>query len=86
MARPMKRLPTGSVIDANAACRGGEQQRNGTKREWCPVSLVDPERLALGTDRNTNRTGYTHQQRKGQKQRGNKGRKGMNLEWSGCGS
>jgi hypothetical protein len=37
----MNRLPTGSAIDANAACRGGEQQSNGTKREWCPGSLVD---------------------------------------------
>jgi hypothetical protein len=43
MAHPMNRLPTGSAIDANAACRGGEQQRNGTKREWCPESLVDPD-------------------------------------------
>jgi hypothetical protein len=39
----MSLLPVGSVIDANAACRGGEQQRNGTKREWCPEALVDPD-------------------------------------------
>jgi hypothetical protein len=62
-------------------------KRNGTKREWCPESLVDPDRLAFETDRNTNRTGYTHQQqRKGQKERGNKGRKGMNLERNECGT
>ena len=41
MAHPMDRLPAGSAIDANAACRGGQQQL-GTKREWCPVSLVVP--------------------------------------------
>jgi len=41
MAHPMDRLHAGSAIDANAACRGGQQQL-GTKREWCPVSLVVP--------------------------------------------
>jgi len=41
----MNRLPTGSAIDANAACRGGKQQRNGTKREWCPESLETPDTL-----------------------------------------
>ena len=83
--RSMNRIPTGSAIDANAACRGGKQQRNGTKREWCPESLVDPDRLAFGTDRNTNQTGFTHQQqRKGQKQRGNKRRKGLNQQRSRC--
>jgi len=25
MAHPMDRLPAGSAIDANAACRGGQQ-------------------------------------------------------------
>lgn len=60
-------------------------KRNGTKREWCPESLVDPDRLAFGTDRNTNRTSFTHQQqRKGQEKRGNKGRKGLNLERNEC--
>ena len=45
MAHPMNRLPTGSAIDANAACRGGKQKTNGTKREWCPGSLVPPATL-----------------------------------------
>jgi hypothetical protein len=30
MAHPMDRLPAGRAIDANAACRGGQQQINGT--------------------------------------------------------
>ena len=41
----MDRLPTGSAVDANAACRGGKHKRNGTKRAWCPESLVAFETL-----------------------------------------
>ena len=38
---PMNRLAAAIVIiGANAACRGGEKEDLGTKREWCPVSLV----------------------------------------------
>jgi hypothetical protein len=37
---PMNRLAAAIVIGANAACRGGEREDLGTKREWCPVSLV----------------------------------------------
>ncbi len=42
---PMDRLAAASAIEANAACRGGQQQDLGTKREWCPVSLVVPAAL-----------------------------------------
>ena len=74
----MHRLPTGSAIDANAACRGGKQQSK--RHETGVVSRVprsSRNAQASGTDRNTDRTGSTHQpQDKGQKQRGSKGRKG----------
>ena len=36
-----------SAIDANAACRGGKQQTNGTTRAWCPESLIDPDTLSV---------------------------------------
>ena len=41
----MNRLAAASVIEANAACRGGQQQELGTRREWCPASLVVPAAL-----------------------------------------
>jgi len=41
----MERLPAGSAVDAKAACRGGRQQTNGTKRGWCPVSFMVPDTL-----------------------------------------
>jgi hypothetical protein len=42
---PMNRLATASAIGANAACRGGQKEDLGTRREWCPVSLVVPAAL-----------------------------------------
>ena len=42
---PMNRLAAAIAIGANAACRGGEKEDLGTKREWCPVSLVVPATL-----------------------------------------
>jgi hypothetical protein len=42
---PTNRLAAASAVGANAACRGGQQQDPGTRREWCPVSLVVPVAL-----------------------------------------
>ena len=42
---PMNRLAAASAIGANAACRGGQKEDLGTKREWCPGSLVVPATL-----------------------------------------
>ena len=42
---PMNRLAAASAIGANAACRGGQKEDLGAKREWCPESLVVPATL-----------------------------------------
>ena len=75
MAHPMNRLPTGSAIDANAACRGGKQKTNGTKREWCPGSLESPATLRRSgrTETLTGQASHTSSRakdrNKGQKER-----------------
>ena len=88
----MDRLPTGSAIDANAACRGGKQKTNGTKREWCPGSLETPDTLRRSgrTETLTGQASHTssrakdrnkgqeqREEGKGQKYRGSKWRKGI---------
>ena len=35
-----RHMAAASTVGANAACRGGQQKDLGTRREWCPVSLV----------------------------------------------
>jgi len=41
-AHPTNRLAAASDFGANAACRGGQTEDLGTRREWCPVSLATP--------------------------------------------
>jgi hypothetical protein len=60
MAHPMDRLPAGSPIGANAACRGGQQAV--TRHKTGVVSRVHSgsrNAKAFGTGRNTDQTDYT---------------------------
>lgn len=67
----MAPLPTGSTIDAYTACRGGKQQNK--RHETGVVSRVpriSRHAWACGTDKNTYRTGFTHQQHRTNRKKG----------------
>lgn len=83
----MALLPTGSTIDADTACRGGKQQSK--RHETGVVSRVpriSRHAWACGTDTNTYRTGFTHQQQRTNRKKGaTEWKTRLNLARTTCG-